>query len=152
MILIEADLHRPAISRSLGVAPKCGVVGVLIESVSIEDALIPGDSLGLPNLNLLLAEHEAGWINGLFSLPSASAMLEDARRLADYVIIDSPPLTDVVDALPLARDADDVLLVVRPGTTRLSELGELGELLAGNGIRPMGFAVVGSPRRSAESS
>jgi Mrp family chromosome partitioning ATPase len=71
-------------------------------------------------------------------------MLERARLLADFVIVDSPPLTDVVDALPLARNVDDVLIVVRPGTTRLSKLTQLGELLAENGIRPMGFAVVGT--------
>ena len=90
---------------------------MLIESVSIEDALISGDSLGLPNLKLLLAETEGGWISQLFSLPAASEMLEDARKLADFVIIDSPELTDVVDGPPLARNVDDVLLVVRPGTT-----------------------------------
>ena len=144
VILIEADLRRPAISRALGVEPRRGVVGVLIESMSIEDALIDGDSLGLPNLHLLLAENEGGWISELFSLPTALEMLERARLLADFVIVDSPPLTDVVDALPLARNVDDVLIVVRPGTTRLSKLTQLGELLAENGIRPMGFAVVGT--------
>ena len=41
-------------------------------------------------------------------------MIEDAKQLADYVIIDSPPLTEVVDALPLASLVDDVLLVVTP--------------------------------------
>lgn len=144
VILIEADLRRPAISRALGVEPRRGVVGVLIESMTIEDALIDADSLGLPNLYLLLAENEGGWISELFSLPTALEMLERARLLADYVIVDSPPLTDVVDALPLARNVDDVLIVVRPGTTRLSKLIQLGELLAENGIRPMGFAVVGT--------
>lgn len=146
VILIEADLRRPAISRALGVEPRRGVVGVLIESVSLEDALIEGDAFGLPNLKLLLAENEGGWISELFSLPTAIDMLEQAKAIADYVIIDSPPLTDVVDALPLARNVDDVLLVVRPGTTRISKLVELGELLAENGIRPMGFTVVGTPR------
>ena len=145
MILIEADLRRPAISRALGVEPRRGVVGVLIESISIEDALIAADAFGLPNLKLLLAENEGGWISELFSLPTAIELLEEAKELADYVIIDSPPLTDVVDALPLARNVDDVLLVVRPGTTRLSKLNQLGELLAENGIKPMGFAVVGTP-------
>ena len=83
--------------------------------MSIEDALIDGDSLGLPNLHLLLAENEGGWISELFSLPTALEMLERARLLADFVIVDSPPLTDVVDALPLARNVDDVLLVVPAG-------------------------------------
>lgn len=152
VILIEADLRRPSISRALGVEPKRGVVGVLIESVSLEDALIDGDALGLPNLKLLLAENEGGWISELFSLPTAIDLLENAKALADYVIIDSPPLTDVVDALPLARNVDDVLIVVRPGTTRLSKLVQLGELLGENGIRPMGFAVVGTPRPSKGES
>lgn len=146
VILIEADLRRPAISRALGIEAKRGVVGVLIESTSLQDALIDGEPLGLPNLKLLLAENEGGWISELFSLPMATTMLKQLRQVADYVIVDSPPLTDVVDALPLAREVDDVLLVVRPGTTRLGKLVQLGELLAENGIRPMGFAVVGTRR------
>ena len=56
-------------------------------------------------------------------------MIADAREIADYVIIDSPPLTDVVDALPLASYVDDVLLVVKLGRTTLSKLSQLGELL-----------------------
>ncbi len=152
VILIEADLRRPAISRALAVEPRRGVVGVLIESVSLEDALIDGEALGLPNLKLLLAENAGGWISELFSLPTAVDLLKEAKELAEYVIIDSPPLTDVVDALPLARNVDDVLLVVRPGTTRISKLVQLGELLAENGIRPMGFAVVGTPPPSRGDS
>jgi capsular exopolysaccharide synthesis family protein len=152
VILIEADLRRPAISRALGVEVRRGVVSVLIESIGLEDGLIEGEPFGLPNLRLLLAENEGGWISELFSLPTAVDMIEDAKRIADYVIIDSPPLTDVVDALPLARHVDDVLLVVRLGTTRISKLVQLGELLAENGIRPMGFAVVGTPQPGRDDS
>jgi Mrp family chromosome partitioning ATPase len=73
-------------------------------------------------------------------------MIDEARGLADYVIIDSPPLNEVVDALPLARKADDVLIIVRLGRSRMDKIGQLGELLAESGIRPVGFAVVGTPR------
>ena len=62
------------------------------------------------------------------------------------MIIDSPPLTTVVDALPLARRSDHVVLVTRLGATRLDRLHELCELLAGNDIIPLGFAVVGTAR------
>jgi Mrp family chromosome partitioning ATPase len=54
----------------------------------------------------------------------------------------------VIDALPLARMVDDVLIVVRLGKTRLGSVRQLGELLAENGIKPAGFAVVGTPRPS----
>lgn len=152
VILIEADLRRPSVGRALAMSAKRGVVSVLIESTSLEDSLVTSEQFG-PNLKLLLADYEGGWISDLFALPAALKMVEDAKALADYVIIDSPPLTDVVDTLPLARQADDVLIVVRPGTTRLQKLEQLGAMLADNGIRPMGFAVVGTaaPTRGEKS-
>ena len=146
VILIESDLRRPVLGATLGVTPHSGgVVGVLIENVSLPQALIPTPMFG-PNLQLLLADYEGGWITDLFSIPSATAMIEEARGMADYVIIDSPPLNDVVDGLPLAVLADDVLIVVKLGTTRLDKLAQLGELLGENGVRPVGFAVIGVPR------
>ena len=145
VILIEADLRRPAISRALDVKPERGVVSVLVESVALEDALVTTEEFG-PNLGLLLADYEGGWITELFALPTAGQLIDDARQIADFVIIDSPPLTDVIDALPLASYVDHVLLVTRLGKTKLAKLSQLGELLAENGIRPVGFALVGTAR------
>ncbi len=147
VILIEGDLRRPAIGRALGAAPKRGVVSVLLESVDLRDALVTDSAYG-ENLGLLLADYEGGWVTELFALDAAERLVEEARQLADYVIIDSPPLTEVVDALPLARLADAVLIVTRLGNSRLSSIHRLGELLAENGIRPVGFAVVGVPKPS----
>lgn len=146
VILIEADLRRPSLAEALGIEEiRGGVVGVLIENTGLQDALTPTPSYG-NNLLLLPADYEGGWIAELFTVPAARQMIEDARAMADYVIIDSPPLNEVVDALPLARAADDVLVVVRLGKTRLERIGELGELLAESGIRPVGFAVIGTAR------
>jgi capsular exopolysaccharide synthesis family protein len=146
VILIEADLRRPALAGVLDTKPaRGGVVSVLIENIKLRDALTVTPNYG-QNLQLLLADYEGGWIAELFSIPAANRMIDEARQLADYVVIDSPPLNEVVDALPLARKSDDVLIVVRLGKSRLDRIGQLGELLAENGIRPVGFAVVGVPR------
>lgn len=148
VVLIEADLRRPALGTTLEVEPRHGgVVNVLIEKVRLEDALTPTPTYG-PSLRVLLADYEGGWIAELFSIPAATKMIEDARKLADYVIIDSPPLNEVIDAMPLAREADDVLIVVRLGKSRIDKISQLGELLGETGITPAGFAVVGVPRPS----
>jgi non-specific protein-tyrosine kinase len=149
VILIEADLRRPAVGKALGVKPSHGgVVSVLLESVNLEDALVTASPY--EQLGLLLADYEGGWITELFALDAAARLIEEARGLADWVIVDSPPLTEVVDALPLARLVDSVLIVTRIGSSRLSAIHRLGELLAENGIRPVGFVVVGTakPTRS----
>jgi Mrp family chromosome partitioning ATPase len=150
VILIEADLRRPILSRALGVLPeRGGVVSVLIENSTFADALTQAPGYG-PNLKLLFADYEGGWIAELFSIPTAELLLEEARHAADYVIVDSPPLNEVVDALPLARLADDVLIVARLGTTRLDGLAELTEVLARNDVRPAGFALVGAAATGRE--
>ncbi len=146
VVLIESDLRRPVLGRTLGANPSTGgVVSVLLENTTLAESLTQVRTYG-PNLQLLLADYEGGWIAELFSIPMAEQMIEDARDMADFVIVDSPPLNEVVDALPLARHADDVLIVVRLGTTRLDKINQLGELLAENSIRPAGFTVVGTPR------
>jgi Mrp family chromosome partitioning ATPase len=144
--LIESDLRRPVLTRVMRVHPEHGgVVSVLIENTTLAESLIPSATYG-PNLRLLLSDYEGGWIAELFSIPTAERMIQDARRMADFVIIDSAPLNEVVDALPLALQSDDVLIVVRLGITRLDKLTQLAELLAENGVRPVGFAVIGTPR------
>jgi tyrosine-protein kinase len=146
VILIESDLRRPVLAQVLGVQPENGgVVSVLIENTTLAESLVPSATYG-PNLRLLLSDYEGGWIAELFSIPTAERMIQDARRMADFVIVDSAPLNEVVDALPLALQSDEVLIVVRLGITRLDKLSQLAELLAENGVQPVGFAVVGTPR------
>ncbi len=141
VILMEADLRRPAIASAFGIDVGSGIVSALLGERPLEEALITTEPYG-PNLRLLLADYEGGAMSELFSLRAAERLLSEAREMADYVIIDSPPLTAVVDTLPLARQVDDVLIVTRLGVSRLDRLQELSELLDANDIVPLGFALL----------
>ena len=146
MVLIEADLRRPAIGQALGVTPTHGTGSVLLETVDLEDALVTTKAYG-QYLQLLVADYSgaaSGWMADRLFLPSAQRLVADAKKIADYVIIDSPPLSEVIDALPIAQRADEVVVVVRLGKSQLSKLAQLGELLSRHGVRPVGFTVVGS--------
>jgi capsular exopolysaccharide synthesis family protein len=146
VILIEADLRRPAIARALDIEPRHGTGSVLLETVELQDALETTRAYG-NYLQVLCAEHSgaaSGWMADRLFLPSAQNLVSDAKKLADYVVIDSPPLSEVIDALPLAQRADEVLVVVRLGKSQLTKLAILAELLSRHSIRPVGFAVVGA--------
>jgi capsular exopolysaccharide synthesis family protein len=144
VILIEADFRRPTVGEALGVRARVGIGDVLLGNVALEDALVLAPPFG-DNLCALLVDRADDWLAEVLSLPAAEALLEDAKRLADYVVLDSPPLTQVIDAMPLARRVDDVVLVTRLGSSNLSQLAHLGDLLDQNGIKPAGFVVVGGP-------
>jgi capsular exopolysaccharide synthesis family protein len=147
VLLIEADLHRPSIGKALGVSTDRGVVSVVIGESEIADVAVAVPSY-VDNLHLLLAELG---LEELFSPHAAERLIEEAKREFDFVVIDSPPLTEVVDALPIARKVDEVIAVVRLGKSRLRKVKELGELLALNDVRPAGFVVMGTRPERGES-
>jgi Mrp family chromosome partitioning ATPase len=153
VILLEADLRRPTVGRALGVTARSGTGSVLVGSVSLESALVSVRAYG-DYLRLLLAEEAneaSGWMADRLFLPTARELVDDAKALADYVVIDSPPLTTIIDALPLALRADDVLLVARLDGTHLPRLRQLSELLAHHDITPVGFALLGASEARGDS-
>ncbi len=73
-------------------------------------------------------------------------LIAQARAEADYVVIDTPPLGRVADALRLMAHVDDLLVVARPGRTNRHELAIAHETLDHLAIVPSGMILVGTPR------
>ena len=146
VILIEADLRRPGARRGARRRARPGRGRQRPDRERQARGRSHHATATGRTCRLLLADYEGGWIAELFSIPAARELIEDARKLADYVIIDSPPAERGRRRPPPRPRADDVLIVVRLGETRLERISQLGELLAENGVRPVGFAVVGVPR------
>jgi capsular exopolysaccharide synthesis family protein len=149
VILIEADLRRPSVGPAFGIHAERGTGSVLFGTETLEDCLITTKAYS-SYLRLLLADKLGGWMADQLMLPAAQQLVARAKELADFVVIDSPPLAEVIDALPLTQTVDEVVLVVRLGRTQLSKLAQTGELLAQHGVNPAGFAVVGVPPTGEE--
>jgi len=145
VVLIEGDMRRPTIADALNIRPRLGIGAVLIKRAELEEALVTTRQYG-KNLRFLLVERVATALAEQLSLPTARELVADAEAIADIVIIDSPPLTEVVDALPLAQEVGGVLVMARLGTSRLNRLAHLGEMLQQGGVTPVGIAVVGVER------
>jgi Mrp family chromosome partitioning ATPase/capsular polysaccharide biosynthesis protein len=144
VILIEGDLRKPAIGGSVGLMAPYDVTSVVTGEASLERALVT--TKRYPGVKFLLAEgmRSKGTTGDALFLPAATTMLREAKELADYVIVDSPPLLAVIDALQLAREADLVLIVAQLGRTDLRRLAALGSLLAEAHIDPAGIALIGA--------
>lgn len=141
VILVEADLRHPRVGAALGTASLHGIEEVLLGTIALNDALVPAS--GHTGVRLLLASGSSAHLVNRLSLPIAERMISEARRMADYVIIDAPPLTSVIDALPLAHQADEIVVVARLKKTNLGKLADLGEVLARNSLRPVGTVLIG---------
>lgn len=147
VILIDADLRHPDVSNMLSLRAWRGIESVLLQSASLRETLVtvPGYK---SNLQALIAEGRGTTRTAVDYLAGEAGvdLMREAKESADYVIIDSPPLTEVVDALALAQTTDTVLLTVRVDRTKLSRIEQLADLLDQNRIAPTGFVLVGAPK------
>ncbi|MCW3008755.1 MAG: hypothetical protein JWP17_3381 [Solirubrobacterales bacterium] len=144
VVLLDFDLRKCEVGARLGV--RSDLLRLLRTDGRLADILVPAP--GTRHLRVLSppAVGDAGALFDSYTrqLP---ALIEQARGLADYVVVDTPPLGRVADALRLMAHADDVLLVARPGTTDRHELALTQETLAHLGIIPTGLILVGGTRK-----
>lgn len=142
VILLEADLRRPTIAQTLNLDVEWGTEDVIVGRVELAEALTVAEFDGWELRVLAVRRPSAGHADRL-SPSVAKRLITEARSSADFVVIDSPPLTDVSDALPLANLADEVLIVARMGVSKLSKLARLHDMLVSQGTRPSGLVLVG---------
>lgn len=128
VLLIDADLRRPAVAREFRVDAARGFAQVLAG-----DNHVPPLPSGVQRLDVLPAGSVDGprpTASGSFVEASGDAgttglhrrklvpFLERMRRTYDYILVDTPPAGVVADALTVAEAADGILLVVREKATR----------------------------------
>ena len=141
VILVDGDLRRPMVATLFGVATRPrGFASVLMGESSVEESLVPAPGHG-DGLRLLLASPEHAHLVDLLDPERVERVLAELRLSADVVVIDSPPLTEVADALTLADEVDAIIVAVRLGRTRRDRLNELRRVLAQRSVSPVGFVV-----------
>ena len=129
VLLVDADLRRPSISKVLGIAPgAAGLTTVLAGYAFQESVILPSPQL--PNLFLLTSGPTPPCPSELLSSAHMKHLLAQWREMFDHVIIDSSPVLAVTDAVRLSVEADAVLLVIRSSQTSKAGLRRASAMLA----------------------
>ncbi|MCW1913959.1 polysaccharide biosynthesis tyrosine autokinase [Luteolibacter sp. GHJ8] len=135
-LLLDADMRRPGLSRQHVNGEGRGLGAYLAGDCDPASACFP---TALPNLYLLSSGPIRGDAAELLSGTRFAALLEDAYRWFDAVVIDSPPVLAVSDALAVSRYADRVCLIVRQDASDRRNLKKTSELLRSSGGNLIGF-------------
>jgi Mrp family chromosome partitioning ATPase len=149
VMLVEADLRKPTFATTFQLKRFAGIESVLSGKTSVAKAAV---SVTVEDISFqVLAAHTATSKGADLPFTVVEKLITDAKALADFVVIDSAPLTAVIDALPFAQAADEVVIATRLGHTRLSKLDELDELLAEHDVKRTGIVLIGEhPARGVE--
>ncbi len=138
VLYLEADLRRPNAAAYTGLETSVGVTDVLIGDAVIADA---AQQWGSDNLSILACGAKPPNPGQILASPELGSLISEARHLYDYVIVDSPPVLAVSDALWLSPAVDGTLVVVRAGGTEPSELRRTLELLEHSASPIMGVVL-----------
>ena len=136
VVLVDADLHRPALHNLFGLSNDRGLTTALLNSantggastsaeVSVETVAIAN----VPNLYILtsgpLPPNPAEVLNSSLM----GDLITRLRSEADYVLFDAPPVLSVADAAVLATRLDGALLVLKANKTSRDDAREAKEQL-----------------------
>jgi receptor protein-tyrosine kinase len=152
--LVEADFHHSNLAARVGAAPLPGLSEYLSNQSSLTGTVQrvavtggPSDNGASGAMNLMVA--------GSYP-PNAAALLESERMRSllknltashDLVVIDTPPISRLADAIPLIRDVDGVIVVGRMGKTTEDEALDLAAQLRKLDARVLGIVVNRAPTR-----
>lgn len=143
VLVLSCDFRRPSIHEHLGVRQAWGITDVLEAGQDapkladvVKDSIFPGVRIATNGSPL-----------DAFGEISAKGrqLVQDARALADIVLIDTAPLLVAHEATELIPAADSVLVVCRSGHTSKEDAGRTREMLTRLRASVAGVVLVGAP-------
>lgn len=148
VLLIDCDLRKPQVNRFFSLKNAPGLTDYLGKISELKDILhrVEGDNLTVicsgtivPNPSELLASE------------AMSELLKAMEERYDYIIIDTPPINVVIDALPLVKITDGVVIVVKEGSSTHPELTRTIEKLERVDAKILGIVLNGAKMESKDN-
>ncbi|HVV87922.1 MAG TPA: polysaccharide biosynthesis tyrosine autokinase [Kofleriaceae bacterium] len=120
VLLVDTDLRRPRLHKSLGVSRQRGLTNLILGDASFDDVIKTTD---IPNLYVLPCGPQPPNPAELLLSKRFKQVLAELEARFDRVLLDSPPVLAVTDAVVLARLSSGVMMVAQAGKTLLDDVG-----------------------------
>ena len=134
-LIIDADLRKARLHRILGVSNRIGLVNALAEGRELDSVL---QSTQIDNLTVMPSGPHPPNPSELLASEAMADLIQHAKAVFDIVIIDSPPVLAVTDAILVGRLSDGVLLCFRAGKVQREDARACRDRLEQAGVRILG--------------
>lgn len=147
-LIIDCDLRKPRVAKYLKLKAKFGLTNYLCNGVELDKIIYKTDINGLsaiysgdipPNPAELLESRQM------------LELLEQLKQQFDYIVIDTPPINIVIDALSLAKHTDGIAVVIRENKTTYKDIDAMLDTFKIANIKLLGFILNGCKGSSSGS-
>jgi capsular exopolysaccharide synthesis family protein len=146
VLLVDCDLRRPRLHKVFHVPRSPGVAQIL--RTGLDPASAVRDTF-FHGLSFLPAGRDTDAIADLIGSDRMRALLETLSEQFDMIVLDTPPVLAVADAVSLGPLVDGILMVVGAGSTDRHAVEQALHQLASGGARVVG-AVLNDSRGEVE--
>ncbi len=136
VLLVDADLRKPRIHRVVKSKNVRGLTSIVLGERDLKDVI--RSVADIPKMDIVTSGPLPPNPPELFSKPSFRRMLERAREEYSWVLLDTPPIASVTDAVICSHAADMVVMIVEYGATKRKIVQEAMRQLARGGARVVG--------------
>lgn len=140
VLLLEFDLHKPKVATGLGMNSEMGLSNVLIGKVDWRAVVMPTQ---FEHFDVILAGPTPPNASELVLSKHLERIFTEARAEYDYVIVDTPPVGLITDALLMMRFVDATLFVVNTRFANKDHVTNALEVLQANPGQNVGFILNG---------
>ncbi|MBK7297514.1 MAG: CpsD/CapB family tyrosine-protein kinase [Flavobacteriales bacterium] len=140
VLLLELDLHKPKVGFSLGMTSQAGLSNVLIGKLPWKDAIMPTQ---FENFDVLLAGPTPPNASELVLSNELEKLFTEAKEIYDYILVDTPPVGLITDAVLMMRYMDATLFVLNTRFANKDHVNNAMEVLNSSGGKNSGFILNG---------
>jgi capsular exopolysaccharide synthesis family protein len=116
--VIDGDMRRPSLHKNLGARNHLGLTSIFVRAGISLDGIIQESRV--KNLSLITAGRIPPNPSELLGSQKMHHLIDRLKEEAEIVLIDTPPVLAVTDATVLSPFVDGVIIVMRPGETKLA--------------------------------
>ncbi len=146
VLLIDGDLRKPKIHRNFSVSNTPGLTNYLgasvnsgrTENIDLFSLIHPTE---FPNLSIITSGTIPPNPGEILGSEPMREFLQEVSKNYDYIIIDTPPINVVSDALPVIKESDGVVLIVRSNSSTHPELQRALKALEFIDAKVLGFVL-----------
>ncbi|HVB65307.1 MAG TPA: polysaccharide biosynthesis tyrosine autokinase [Nitrolancea sp.] len=138
VIVVDGDLRKPAMHRAFNVSNSVGLSNVLSRDIALEEAI---QYSMIPGVHVLSSGPASPTPAELLGLPVMQDVIAELTTQFDFVLVDTPSLQTVADAVVLSLIVDRLVVVVARGSARREKVDAALKELAGVHQVPLGIIV-----------
>ena len=145
VILVDCDLRNPSLHEIFMVPEdQSGFMEVFNGKISLQDAIVSFTNYGI-HLGVLFGSPEnATRHSEILGSEKTGTIIEELKKMADIVILDTPPSAMLVDAMLVSKYIDEAIYVIMSDYARTSVIAEGMQELRNAGIEIGGFVLNGT--------